>query len=717
MIGWWFALASVAQAAEIEGRTLQWGDAAPVEQAQLQVGDEAPVRVDPRGRFRLDLPDGVESVVRVTSPNHLPLTVQVTPPLDKPLRIFLRPLPPTPEIVVEAFQPSSDMTRHHVDAEMAYETPGTHDDSIRLVASLPGVNVQREYSPSSGEVSVRGSLPGENRYFLDGIELPYLYHYNQYASVVPSSQLSSLDLYSSGFGARFGGATGAIVSAESAAQRPDGVSGSATLNLITVGAEVRVPLPKRWWLGVSARRSFHDVAGDTSEQFPLWPRFYDVSTLAVNETDTLRHTLSFLAAGDRWDRALAELDVLDPVEAAGTPKLRHQRDFQRLGYALHFPGGRLATALTHDRVDTRLAALGRADLRTVSLPIRFDLARGIDEHWSWSAGAEWRNTYAWNQIAQAGPLGSLATIEAPTLGWQQDIDDQRYRSRLDAYAEVQAHYGPVRILPGVRVGLDSAGWIPTFEPRLAARWRVADQTELRLGGGRYQQRPSNTQLARDPNLPTASTWSGVFGIDQTFGGRLELVAEGYVKASSNVIWQPVDGPPEVAEEGLAYGGELTVRYRMREKIFLWAWFAYGRAFLFDEERGGRFPAASDQPWSGGLVASYDPIPPLRLALRWRIASGLPYTPATGSLYDGGEDSWQPVYGVPNGARMPLYTKIDLRVAYTFTFRDWALTASADLWIVPPPTGQLYPVWSYDYQEQGYVTGPPVLPLVGLRATF
>ena len=45
-------------------------------------------------------------------------------------------------IVVEAFDQTPHVTTHKVDAEMALETPGTYEDAVRLVQSLPGVAVE-----------------------------------------------------------------------------------------------------------------------------------------------------------------------------------------------------------------------------------------------------------------------------------------------------------------------------------------------------------------------------------------------------------------------------------------------------------------------------------------------------------------------------------------------------------------------------------------------
>ncbi len=720
---WW--LTAAALAGEVRGRVLERGTGAPLA-ATLTVGD-AELAAGADGRFTLTLPDGAAATLRVTTPDHLPAEITLTPPLDAVVRVFLDPLPPPLEVVVEGFRPTSDLTRHRVDSEMAYDTPGTYDDAVRLVASMPGVNVQREFTPTSGDVSVRGSLAGDSRFYLDGIEVPYLYHFNQYASVFPASQLDQIELFSSGFGARYGDAVGAIVEATSRTDLPDEVEGHASLNFVTVGADVRAPLRKRggpgrgWWIGVGARRSFHDILGDTSAQFPLWPRFYDASLRAEHVGP--RWTVGAFAtvAGDRYDRAVGELDVLDPVEADAAPRLTYGRNWQIVGFRALWNAprtqGRVVTAIVHDQLRADISGPGGQRGRTIGLPVRADAEGRVADALSWRAGAEIRPEVVALELADAGAAGPLVTREAPSMAWGVDVLPRaRARLRAAVYGEITAGSQPVSVSPGVRLGLDSAGWVATVEPRLSARARLAEQTELRLAAGRYAQRPRSDAVMAGLDLPTTEAWQVGLGLDQAIAGRLEIAAEGYAKWLRDVALQPVDGPPEVFPRGEAFGAELTLRYRLRGTFFAWAWVGWGRAFVRDD-LGARTPTLADQPWKGGVVVSWNVTPALNLGLRLRVASGNPFTDFTGSIYDATRDTWVGTPGPLNGARLPTYAKIDLHVGYTWTFNRWELDLSGDLWIVPPQAAALYPVWNYDFRERTFVRGPVALPLLTLRAGF
>jgi hypothetical protein len=87
------------------------------------------------------------------------------------------------------------------------------------------------------------------------------------------------------------------------------------------------------------------------------------------------------------------------------------------------------------------------------------------------------------------------------------------------------------------------------------------------------------------------------------------------------------------------------------------------------------------------------------------------------LYLGDEDRYEAVLGEDYSARLPAYQKLDLQIDRTWTFRSWRLGAYLALWWVPPSGNVLYPAFSFDYSEEAYVEGPPLLPLLGMHIDF
>ncbi|TNE92086.1 MAG: hypothetical protein EP330_02730 [Deltaproteobacteria bacterium] len=716
MIGLWLSL---ALAAEVEIRVVSKGSFDPVDDAELLV-EGVVVSTDARGLATVELPDSGGSLT-ARHPDHHPATVVVEGAPPERLRVVLEPLPPGHEVVVEAFKRSGHFSQHVVDAEVALETPGTLDDVVRLAQSLPGVTVQREYAPGSGSLSVRGSSPGENRTLLDGIDIPYLYHFNQYASVVPTSQLRDLELLPSGFGAAWGDAVGGIVSARTKLERPAAMHGSVGLNFVMGSASLEVPLPKGAWLSVSGRRSYQDLVGEQTAQYTLWPIFGDYTVRAGRKDGPYTYEVFVQGASDRYDRAAGELDLLDPWEATQVPSFAYRRGFTLIGARGAWEPGqteaRWTVAYVGDRLDGELTGQGREEKREHGVRARVEVENRaapiqID------TGAELRVDRMHLSVVDPGPAALLVATEAPALARGVAVDADRWRMRGATWVQGHLVAGDLRVVPGVRLGADSVTGA-VVEPRMAATLQLADQTALKLAGGLYHQAPATEHLVEgtgSPNLPLSRSLQAGAGVEQTVAGRLELAVEGYAKAIEDPLVYPIDGPAQVWDAGRAYGVELVSRYRIRETFFVRTWIGVARATVVNPS-GQRVSADGDQPLNAGLVGSLDLAKGINLGVRYRLGSGLPYTPLEGSLHDAGTDTWLPIAGEKNAARLPVYQKLDLHFEKTWTMQRWQLSLLAELWYVPKKSAQLYPTWNYDYTEQGWVIGPTVLPLLGMRARF
>lgn len=730
MISWWFALAS---AAELDVRVGEQEDGDAVAGARVEVGDET-WTTDARGRVRVDVDGAGPWSLVVAAEGRQTTTVEVSDAV-RPVRVFLAKGLGNYEIVVEGLKLTADPSRHVVDGEQALETPGTLDDAIRLVQSLPGMTVQREYSPTSGDLAVRGAQPGESRYYLDGIEIPYLYHFNQYASVFPASQVADLELFPSTFSARYGDAVGGIVEARSRLDVPDGVSGSAHMNFVMFGGDVRVPLSRpspgeegeegdlsrRWWLSAAGRRSYQDLAGEQTAQFTVWPTFYDV--VARVERGNADNGLGFfaVAAGDGYTRAVGELDVLDPLESTTTPSLAYREGYQLAGVRRQWDRGntrgRLVGALVHHQRRGELSSTGRERLEAWTVSSRTDVqVRPAQGPWAFDLGYEVNAERTALLVESGGRDGVRVAEEAPALARGVDVDDALLRARAGLYGTAHWTLGRARLMPGLRLSADTTRAEARADPRFALRWQAHDNAMFKIGGGRYTQRARTEYLIgqTDP-LPTTESWQVSAGWEQAIAGRLEVGVEGYFKALRNPLRFPIDGPAEVVPRGDAMGVEVLTRYRLREVFFLWGWVALQRTRLIDEA-GAISPTNGDQRWSGGVVASWD-IGRWNLGARYRFAQGLPFTPIDGAVYDGSRDGWDPIPGPVNSARLPAYQKLDLRVAHRWDLKGWSLQAVLELWYVPPASTQLYPIWNFDFTEQDWVLGPGILPLVGVRAKF
>lgn len=709
---------SPAFAAELRGVVREKGTRDPIEGAwvRAELAPGSPQATSGKdGTFTLDLPEGTWALV-AASVDHAPVALTVTVPSAEPVTLWLLPTP-AEDVVVEADRPSPHVSRQVLDRERVEETPGTYGDPIRLIQSIPGTTQTREFSPGAGDVVLRSSAPAESRFYLDGVEIPYLYHFQQYASVVHTRLLDEVAIYPSTFGPAYGDAVGGIVAAEPRQADTAAVHGGINFSLIMTGAYATAPVSETGAVSGSARRSYADLGESSNDQYTAWPVFWDYLGRYDQDLGTDHHlSLTAIGAGDHYGRYVSDQASLNPIEQEDNPEFDLERAFHMVSLRSRDTFGSTAglsstLGYVHDSWRGDIGEEGQ-DRELDQLTLRSEATLFQSEHYQLSAGLELKALRV-SRVADPSRAWFELESEAPLLARGAAVNEQISRVQGGLWLEPRIGVGDVKVQPGARVQLDSLTRSVKVDPRLTVQAPLSPSLKLRAAAGRYSQAPSADDLSPttgDPTLPVTSSWSAALGLDATVARRLELGLDGWFRSVRDAVVQ-TPGEAPTSADGTAWGVEGTSRYRLRERFFFGAWASVGHA-----ERGGA-PFDYDQPYAASVLGSWDFKPGWNAGLRYRIAAGLPYTPVDGRVYEGDTDTYAPVFGADNSARLPTYQKIDAHLERRWTFTRWGLVAYAELWYVPPGANVLYPAWSYDYSQTALVAGPPFLPLVGARADF
>ena len=685
-------------------------------------------RSDAEGRFTLQLPPDAATVqLNVSLAGFDERAVPITMPPAGHLQIVLRSGAPGEggamgEIVVEDTQEAAAPIQHTLDREQVELTPGTHSDAVRLVQALPGVAVTREYAPSAGALAIRGAGPDEHRLLLDGVELPYLFHFKQFTSVVNTGLLEELTLYPSAFGADHGDATGAVVDARTKTLTPDRPHVGVDINAIMAGGLVRTPLGRDLYLSASGRRSYMDwIVGGGSGQYTVWPVFWDAYARLDHVPDPDHRTaLSLLTASDRWERLVREPEELDPVEADDEPILSYSHRYLVSSLIRHDASQDLRSdatlALVLDRWPAELQEHTQ-DRRETNVQLRHDLVWLPRSDLHIAAGVRGRAERVL-RVADVDRAWPEVVEEAPLLARGLQVDEHIDRLRAAAYGELRAQLGAWRVLPGMRLEHDTltGAWSP--DPRLGLKWKATPSLTFRAGMGRYSQFPSSDALSPatgDPGLPAIRSEQVALGLDGVVKGRLTLTADAYAKQLREMVLETPGEPPLGGVDGRALGGELGARYRIRKVFFFWANVSLSHSQrLLDD---AWIPYDWSQPFTAGLVASWTFRPQWNAGLRYRYGAGFPYTPVVDGTYNASEDRYEPVLGERNSATIAAYQKVDLHLEYRWERDHWRGAIYAEAWVIPGRANEMYPVYSYDYDEETFVYGPHFVPILGVRGEF
>ena len=298
---WWISLAW-AETASIQ--LLERGTDLPII-AEVVCGQDS-LQSDVEGWVRLT--KQCESIL-VRSPYHVDETFRVSTVAS--CVVYLQPLREQETILIEDERTPVHGQSYGMNANELSRTPGGYDDPIRLIQSLPGTVSTREFGPNAGDVILRGAAPTESRLYIDGVEVPYLYHFDQYASILPTKFVDHVLIHPSNFGTSYGDAIGGIVAIESKEASPNDTMIYAQGNLIMAGVQASTPVKiggeDTGVLSLSGRRSFADLYESGNEQYSLWPRFSDYAIrYDIRNAEGHHFRVSALGSMDRYGRYIYE---------------------------------------------------------------------------------------------------------------------------------------------------------------------------------------------------------------------------------------------------------------------------------------------------------------------------------------------------------------------------------------------------------------------------
>jgi hypothetical protein len=172
--------------------------------------------------------------------------------------------------------------------------------------------------------------------------------------------------------------------------------------------------------------------------------------------------------------------------------------------------------------------------------------------------------------------------------------------------------------------------------------------------------------------------------------------------------------------GNARGIELSLQRRSANKLTGWVSYAYSRTNLTDSVTGLSFVSDSDQRHTLNVYGGYRFAETWNLSGEWRYGSG---QVIPGFYRQVGN---QPGIGYfisneRNGTRVPVYSRVDVRLNKAFLFKKWKLTLNGEVINVTNHNNLRYAGFD-GYGANGRVFGQldrvlPILPSAGVVVEF
>jgi len=563
-------------------------DPLPFASVVLQ-GASSGTATDLDGNYRLEgVPAGVHNVV-VSFLGYTPVTVfeiETTPARPAVANAALSEA----AIAVDAAEVVAESRATLEEAPLSVRSIGTNEikrnpgggrDISRALRSLPGVAAIPSFR---NDIVIRGGAPNENRFYLDGIEIPNINHFaTQGASGGPVGMINvdlveGVDFYAGAFPAGRGNALSSVMEFRFKDPRTDQWTANAVVGTSDLGVTLEGPTGENSSLIVSARRSYLQLLFEVIG-LPFLPIYNDyqykwtwrpddrnaVTVLGLGALDDFELNLGLASDTSAQDylNQVAILDVLPVSEQwnymQGVKWDRYMDD----GKWTFVMSRNMLNNTSYKHVDNDVNLPRTLDYvsQEIENKARAERMRSLDNGWKVSGGVS--AEYAKYNNATRNVV-YLPQVGPQEVAFGSDFKMAKYGAFAQASRALLQNRltlsGGVRMdgaaLVDVAEGLEKpenatalANPLDQFSPRVSASWSFAPGWTWNANTGIYHQLPAYTILgyagmAADSTSMTLTNWRDdvsfttnrqvVMGVRRELASRNAAVSvEGFYKGYVN----------------------------------------------------------------------------------------------------------------------------------------------------------------------------------------
>jgi len=495
--------------------------------------------------------------------------------------------------------------------------PGSHDDALRSLKSLPGIA-----SNASGRPYIRGSLSDDILVRYDGVTLLDPFHFKNFQSLISAidpAAVERIDVFSGGFPVRYGTRSGGVIDV-TAPSRGTGYENRASLSLISGGLSSigkADELPLEWLFAI--RRSTLDLLDPVEDNFGE-PQFSDSLGRLRWNTENGAWTFGWLLLDDTL-----KLGVVDDEEDANA---RYRDEYVWLARDHQFDATlrTRATAVLTSSNRHRAGTLDEPGVATgeVDSSTEFDRLE-FDNYWTWQPqgqkGTAWTlggefavssAEYAYSRTAEYDPVIAAAFGRATSNDLDVAVDPKVFTYAV--YAAGRRQWRAFDAELGLRLDgqhYNLGGDHTQISPRLNLRYDRDDRLRFYASVGRFTQaqhveewRVEEAQFTSDPAQvsihtilgltyePTVSTHWGV----ELYGKRWTTVAPYFDNRLDPLALSPDLAPDRIRldpRKSEAAGLEVNYRHAFSDRLSASGTLSWSR--VADDMPEGDVRRSWDQP--------------------------------------------------------------------------------------------------------------------------
>lgn len=637
------------------------------------------------------------------------------------------------KITVRAATLETPLSVQRLTTEEIKSNPGGNFDISKVIQTLPGVGGGAQGGSFRNDIIIRGGAPNENVFYLDGIEVPVINHFQTQGSsggpqgILNVSFIEDVKLSSSAFDARYDNALSSVFQFKQKNGNPNKFQGNFRLSATEAALTLEGPLSKnkKTTFLASARRSYLEILFKTLD-LPIRPNYWDFQTKITHQINT-KTTFTFLGIG-----AIDEFRFAAPKEA--TPEklytinsnvLVNQWNYT-VGMSLkrNIPNGFWNLALSRNTFnndiekyeDNENPSSSNKSLDIVSTEtetkLRFDVNKNIRD-WKIAYGASVQTADYTNitfNVIRKEIRDNNGNIVQPVLSIN-------FKSPLDAFVRLGAFLQAGKRFADNRLGI-SAGIrtdmntfttegmnsLQTLSPRVSFSYVLADKWTWNSSAGVYFKIPpytilgfaDNTNRLVNKNAKYQQSNHYTTGLEFLPDDGLRFTVEGFYKQYRNTPVSVRNGislantgtdftllgneAVNTTGKGKAYGAEFFVQKKLTGKFFGILSYTFYRSLYAGKDE--KYIASSwDNKHLLSITWGYKFLRNWELGLKFRYQGGSPYTPFDETLsrlnyLSQGVGTLN--YAQLNSLRLGGFNSSDVRIDKKWNFRNKTIDLFLDV---------------------------------------
>ena len=618
---------------------------------------------------------------------------------------------------------ASPVSLRTINASEISKSAGGNRDISRVVANLPGVATSAGFR---NDIIVRGGSPSENKFFLDGIEIPTINHFTTQGSsggpvgILNVNFIREVDFYTGAFPANRGNALSSVMELKLIEGNEEEISGSFALGSSDAGLTLNTPLSKKSTLLLSVRRSYLQFLFKALK-LPFLPTYNDMQFKYTFKPDK-KNQFNFLGIATIDDFTLNKdinNDEEDTLQIAlnnynlNNLVINKQWNYTIGGTWRHFfDNSNLFFVMSRNHLDnTALKYKDYAD----------ENSQKILDYKSEEIENKTRLEYNFKRNGYSIIIGSNLEDATYTNNTNQTFTSgdsiitginnvDLHFIKYGAFTQISKTYFENKLIASFGLRIDGNSFTENansnnFSPRFSLAYNLNSKTSINSNIGRFHQLPSYTILGFENNgkyLNKDAAYitcdHAVIGIEYNPSSYSKISLESFYKSYSNYPFSILDsislanlgddfgvvGNEDISSisKGNSYGIELLAQQKMSSSIYgiLSATYYYSR---FEDNEGKLISSKWDNRFILNMTAGKKFKNNIELGFKYRYSGGSPYTPT--DLINSSKKSFWDInqrgvldYNLLNTQRLKGQHGLDIRIDKKWFFKSWSLNAYIDV---------------------------------------